>query len=258
MKKTIRKIILRSLLCLFVAIASYFSYEIYLKDFIFEYFRMQVVDRMKENLENHESEFEELVEFSKDFNDIDDLQFFENDIINFRLRDSSMSSYIPNIDYESIWLTERNDSIFWNQGNLDFIVEKVEFNKDNFVKVYLNYEGERDIDTLHNWTINYRGTTNNIILKQLLTYRNIDFEKFKLLRNKVEKVNCHSFYKSGHSFMLSYAGYAPSDYFFYIISPNSPLSIGAKHLSKEDYYWCYHTSSFCIDMINWYGEGEVD
>lgn len=261
MKKNLRKIVLRSLLCLFVAVAGYFSYEFVLKEFIYEYFRMQVVDRMKQNLENHEDDFEKLVEFSKDFNDVDGITFLKNDTIEFSIYSTTFTEankgYMP--IYESVTITEQNDSVFYHGFTHEdkYVVESIKFISDSLF-IHTKKEGKDNLYVFDSWIIHYEGTEQNIIVEDLLSYRNIDFENFKLLRAKLKKLNCHYFFKSENVLMLHYSGYAPNDYFAYNINLNNSISIDKEFLLKNNYYWHYQPPSFCFEMTNWYGKGEVD
>lgn len=258
MKNSIKKIALYSLLYLCTMVGSHYAYKFYFEEIIQEYFREKVVERIKQNLENHEDEFEQLVEFSKNFNEIDGLEFLENDTIDFRLHSLSLGSYNSRINYESIWLIERNDSVFYKQQDLEILVENFEFDKENSVSIFLRYGNRKDIYKLDNWTIHYKGNTNSFLLKKLLTYRNINFNKFLLLREKVKRLNCHYFEKNNGILTLYYAGNAPNDYFAYKINVSHGLSMKKYNLIKKNYYWHYQPSSLCFEITNWHREGEVD
>ncbi len=262
MKKTIRKVGLHSLLCLFVVITGYFSYEFFLKEFIFEYFRMQVVDGMKQNLENHEEDFEDLVEFSKNFSDIDGITFLEDNTIEFSIYSStftkSNNGYAP--IYENVQLTEQNGFVFYHGSTYEdkYIVESIKFTSDSLF-IHTHKEGKHNLYIFYSWIIHYEGKEENTIVENLLSYRDIDLKKFKLLRRKLEKLNCHSLFKNEKILMLHYSGYAPNDYFAYNINLNNNISTDKEFLLKGNYYWHYQPPSFCLmSSTNWYGEGEID
>lgn len=255
MKKRIRKIVLRSLLCLFIAVAGYFSYEFILKYPLQEYFKSQVMKRMKQNFVNHEKDFEQLVELGKSIENLEEFELYENNIISLRI---SKYNSEETLKTEYIWLLERNDSVFDDRGDYggEVFIKSIEFLKDSSL-VLNTLNDNNKIEEFDNWEISYKGKFANPIAKEILNYQKIDFMNFTALKEKLEKVNCHSYWKTEGLISLTYAGRSPSDYFAYYIYDKP--STNTKYILGKDYSCHYQLPSAClIDITNWYGEGKVD
>ncbi len=249
-----KKIILHSLLCLFVAVVGYFSYKFYFEELIQEYFKSQVMKRMEQNLANHEDDFDKIVELSRDIKELRGFELYENDVISLRI---SNYNSVKTLETEYIQLLERNDSVFYDKGYYggEVFIESIEFLKDS--SVVLNTNGFIKTEKFANWEINYKGNFDNLILKEIFNYQKVDFIKFVSLKQKLEKVNCNTYWKRDEHISLTYAGRYPSDCFVYDIYNKEPNN--EKYVLDKNYFCRYQLPSIClINVTNWYGEGKVD
>ncbi|WP_291727782.1 hypothetical protein [Bernardetia sp.] len=253
MKKTVRKIILRSLLCLFLTIVGYFSYEFYFKYPLQEYFKSQVVKRMKQNFKNHETDFEELVGISKDLKNLKNFELYENDIVALDIEHNSKNV----VRTEYIWLIERNDSVFYDIDMYggEVFIEEIKFVGDSILILTYRTNEIKKLEFI-NWNLSYKGNLNNSLFKEILNHQKIDFKKFVHFKEKVEEVNCHTFWRRGEMVSLAYAGRTPADYFAYDIYEKTHEK---KYILGQNYLCRYQEPFIClVDITNWYGEGKVD
>ena len=239
---TISKRILFGLLLIF---ASYFAYDFHFKYVINDYQAKQIEQDIQENFRSNKKLFQKLIANSREFGDVERLEFLDDNSISFQLYDSvsdrTESGFIPSLSLGKA--KPPGIGTFFQES-----VQGIEFSDSSTLSVYI----ADTVIVLNKWLIFFDGKKSNPLVEKLLSYNGVSPAQLQKIEEDLKAVNCSVYDKRRGLLSLRFVGHW-GEGFEYIIKTDSTKNVNHLETQKLDdnIYWNYYQIGIFCGWTDW-------